>query len=100
MRSAYGLAAMWRRAISAATGSASRVTTFPPSARREAIESALMPVNVPISSTRIARVATMNASRSRASTSPPAICGTGIVASVSARSEASAASGGDVCSIA
>ena len=74
--------------------------TFPPSASREAIEMALTPVKVPISSTRVARVATTSASSSRASTSPPAICGTGIVASVSARSAASAASGGEVCSIA
>ena len=74
--------------------------TTPPAGRRSAIDSAVTPVNVPISSTRVARVATTSASNRRVSTSPPAMPGEGIVDSVSALSFATAGEGSVVCAIA
>src|SRR5579862_6377641 len=93
IRSRTGLASKCRRAIAACCSSTSSVMTTPPTGSRSAIDRAVTPVNVPISSTRVALVAVTRASSSRVSTRPPAISGMGMFDSVSARSTPTAADG-------
>ena len=97
MRSATGLASMWRRATSARAGSDSIVITVPPGAIRSASASAPTPVKVPTSSTRRASPTATSAASSRLSTSALAICGEPEFASVQAAAAAVAGGCGVVC---
>jgi len=94
------IGARLRRAMAAVSGSPSIVVTRPRGPSASAMASAPNPVNVPTSSTRVARDATMSACSSRASTRPLIIPGDGISDRVASATACRPASRGEVCSTA
>ena len=100
MRSAYGLAAMWRRANSAWVGEISQLVIRPPGASPAAMDRAEYPPKVPISSTDRAPRAKVNISRNRPSRRPTIMPGDCSVARRSVANASRNSGGAVVCSVA
>jgi hypothetical protein len=73
------------------------VTIRPPAGSADAMQIDEYPVNVPTSSTRLARSARTRNARKRPSSGPTIICGAVVLARVSSASRSSTSPGGSVC---